>query len=76
MEKNQVTAVIVGAGHRALIYADVSLKIPDKLRIVGVADKNPDRLASTAQRYGISEEYRFDSADSLARREKIADYAS
>ncbi len=73
MEKNQVTAVIVGAGHRALIYADVSLKIPDKLRIVGVADKNPDRLASTAQRYGISEEYRFDSADSLARREKIAD---
>lgn len=33
-----ITAVIVGAGHRALVYASLAKQNPDKLKIVGVAD--------------------------------------
>ena len=38
MANNPVTAIIVGAGHRSMAYADFSLRYPDKLKIVGVAD--------------------------------------
>jgi hypothetical protein len=42
MEKKPVTAIIVGAGHRSMAYADFSLRHPDMLKIVGVAD--PDKF--------------------------------
>ena len=35
--RNQpITAVIVGAGHRAFVYSKLALTDPDKLKIVGV----------------------------------------
>ena len=33
-----LTAIIIGAGHRALTYASYAQEHPDQLRIVGVAD--------------------------------------
>ena len=33
-----ITAIIVGAGHRAMMYASLALTNPEKLQIVGVAD--------------------------------------
>ncbi len=42
MENKPVTAVIVGAGHRAFVYSKLALTDPDKLKIVGVAD--PDKI--------------------------------
>lgn len=68
-----VTAVIVGAGHRAMIYADLSLTDPEKLKIVGVADPNPVRRKIAAERYGIPQENCFENADELAKRGRIAD---
>ncbi len=37
----QITAIIVGAGHRALLYGSYALQHPDQLKIVGVADPDP-----------------------------------
>ncbi|MCH5192085.1 MAG: Gfo/Idh/MocA family oxidoreductase [Oscillospiraceae bacterium] len=68
-----VTAVIVGAGHRAMIYADLSLTNPELLKIVGVADPNPVRRQAAMERYGFSAENCFESADELAKKGKIAD---
>ena len=68
-----ITAIIVGAGHRALIYAGYALKAPDELRIVGVADPSPERRALAAQRFGLTAEQCFESAEELAARPKLAD---
>ena len=39
----QITAIIVGAGHRALLYSLYALQNPEKFKIVGVADPDPIR---------------------------------
>ena len=41
MRNQPITAVIVGAGHRAFVYSKLALTDPDKLKIVGVADPEP-----------------------------------
>ena len=66
-----VTAVIVGAGHRALTYASYSKAQPDKLKIVGVADPIALRREQVAAQYGLSPAQCFESASALA--EKIRD---
>lgn len=43
MNKSPVTAIIVGAGHRAMVYSKLALTNPELLKIVGVADPNPVR---------------------------------
>ena len=68
-----ITAVIVGAGHRALLYASLAKQAPDKLKIVGVADPNKQRQRMVAEMYGFSEKFCFDSAEKLAKQGKIAD---
>ena len=70
---NPVTAIIVGAGHRAFIYADLALRNPDLLKIVGVADPDRIRQKKAMKRYGFSEEFCFDSAAELAKKPKLAD---
>lgn len=68
-----VEAVIVGAGHRALIYADYALEHPNELKITAVADPNPLRREKAAARYGFGKDRCFESAEELAARGKIAD---
>ncbi len=68
-----ITAVIVGAGHRALTYASYAKLYPDKLKIVGVADPNKLRREEVAKEYGLTPEQCFNSAVELAAKGKIAD---
>ncbi|NLA76432.1 MAG: Gfo/Idh/MocA family oxidoreductase [Clostridiales bacterium] len=71
--ENPVTAVIVGGGHRAFTYADLSLECPEKLKIVGIADPNPIRRKKAAERYGFDEEHCYENALELAAVPKFAD---
>ena len=68
-----VTAIIVGGGHRAFTYAELALKSPDKLRIVGVADPNPFRCEKARKMFGFPKENCFSSAEELAAVPKFAD---
>ena len=68
-----VTAVIVGGGHRAIIYGDYSLKHPGELQIVGIADPMAERREMARKRYGFPKENCFASAQELAARPKFAD---
>ena len=68
-----VTAIIVGAGHRSIGYADITFSRPDLLKIVGVADPNPIRRQMTMERYGFSEDMCFSDARELASHGKLAD---
>ena len=68
-----ITAIIVGAGHRALGYAQLAKVKPDALKIVGVADPLPERRKHTAELFSIPEEMCFESAEELASKGKLAD---
>ena len=70
-----VTAVIVGAGHRAVTYAAYSEHRPDRLRIVGVADPSELRRREAAERFGVPETHRFASVEELVARPRFADAA-
>ncbi len=73
MEQKPVTAIIVGAGHRAFVYSKLAKTDPDKLKIVGVADPNPVRRQKAMEEFGFGEDMCFESADELAERGKLAD---
>ena len=73
MEKKPVTAIIVGAGHRALVYSELAITNPELLKIVGVADPNPVRRKMCMEKFGFSENMCFETAQELAKKEKLAD---
>ena len=66
-------AIIVGAGHRALTYADYARTHPDELRIVGVADLSQLRRDLVRERYDLPATRCFESAEALAAVPKFAD---
>jgi predicted dehydrogenase len=71
--RGPVSAVIVGAGHRAFTYADYALTHPGELKITGVADPNPLRRETAAKRYGFGKDRCFETAGELAAKGKLAD---
>jgi len=68
-----ITAVIVGAGHRALTYASYAEQHPDELKIVGMADPNDLRRQQTGDRFDIPDGRRFETAEALASVPQFAD---
>ena len=56
-----------------MAYADFSLRYPEKLKIVGVADPDKFRQKMVSEKFGFSKEYCFDSAEDLAKVPKFAD---
>ena len=68
-----ITSIIVGAGHRAMVYASYAKLHPDKFKIVGVADPNKLRQEMVAKEYGLTPDQCFNSAEELAAEGKIAD---
>jgi len=73
MTNRPITAIIVGAGHRAFVYANLALTHPDMLKIVGVADPNPVRRQLAREKYGFGEDMCFETAEALAARGRLAD---
>ena len=69
----QITAILVGAGNRANVYASVSFNFPEKLKVVGLVDPNPERLQFMKERFNVPNENCFDYVDALCKREKFAD---
>lgn len=73
-DKNRpVTAVIVGCGHRSMIYASYAKEHPDQLKIVGAADPSEKALRQAAEEYDIKSERLFASAQALAAVPPFAD---
>ena len=68
-----VSAILVGAGHRAMLYASYALLHPEALNIVGVADPDPIRRRKAAEQFRIAPDMCFESAEALAARPRLAD---
>ncbi|MDI9498748.1 MAG: Gfo/Idh/MocA family oxidoreductase [Bacillota bacterium] len=75
MHQDPVTAVVVGGGHRSQIYAEYALLRPQELRIVAVAEPEPERRRWFAERFGIAAERCYESAEELAAAGRLADAA-
>lgn len=73
MNQKPVTAIIVGAGHRAFVYSELAKTNPDMLKIVGVADPNPVRRKKAMEHFGFDEDMCFENAQELAKKGKLAD---
>lgn len=73
MAKSPVTAIILGAGHRSMVYADYALKHPDELKIVGVAELDEFRRKSVQKKFGFEDSHCFSSAEELASVPRFAD---
>jgi len=72
--QSKLTGIIVGAGHRARLYASYAKECPDEMEIVGVADPSVLRRQQVAEEFGLSETQCFESAEALARVPKFADF--
>lgn len=74
-ELKPLEVVIVGGGHRSLIYAGLSKIDPSKMKVVGIADPNEARRKAIAESFSIPEEHQFATASELASVPKFADAA-
>ena len=68
-----LTAIVVGAGHRALTYASYARQHPEQLRIVGVADLIQLRRDLVQREYELPDDHVFESVEQLAAVPKFAD---
>ena len=68
-----VSAILIGVGHRGSIYADYSIKNPDELHIVAIADINPERRKKAARLYKLPPERCFKDWKEIFTKEKFAD---
>ncbi|TBL69935.1 Gfo/Idh/MocA family protein [Paenibacillus thalictri] len=72
----QLTAVLIGAGARgAGSYAPYALKYRHELKIVAVAESDPERRNRFADTYGIPAEHRYESWETILAEQKLADIA-
>ena len=70
---NPLKVVIVGGGHRSLIYAELSELKPDMMQIVGIVDPNEFRCNSIAERFNIPEDNKFSNVEDFVSKPKFAD---
>lgn len=73
MTSKPVTAILVGAGDRGMLYSSLANIKPELLKIVGVADPDPTRRLIAMRTFGFSEDMCFENAETLARHGKLAD---
>jgi predicted dehydrogenase len=71
----QLTGIIVGAGHRGVLYGKYALQAPDRFRIVGVVDPREHRRKAALSQHGLGDEAGFESVEQVCRSGKIADVA-
>jgi predicted dehydrogenase len=71
----RLSAVLVGLGHRTLLYGSYALQHPDEMKVVGVADPDAGRRARAAEIFGLSADQCFCTSEDLSQRPAFADVA-
>ena len=68
-----VSVIIIGAGNRGRTYSGYASRFPDAMRVVGVADLNPERRDAMRKRFSIPEENCFGDFHEVFEKSKFAD---
>ena len=71
----KVQAVVLGYGNRGASYSDYSVKHPDELEIVAVADPIANRREYAAQLHGLPQDRVYADWHDIAQQPKMADFA-
>ena len=71
--KAPITFAIAGFGDRGSTYASMQKLFPDKMKVVAVADLNPQKVEKAQKLYDIPAENCFASAEEMLEQEKLAD---
>ena len=69
----QVKLLVVGAGGRGYVYSKFVRNVPERAKVVGVADPQDFRRDRLGDEHGIPAEYRFTSWEAAAARPRFAD---
>ncbi len=71
--KAPITFAICGFGDRGSTYASMQKLFSEKMKVVAVADLNPDKVKKAKKLYDIPEENCFSSGEEMLARDKLAD---
>lgn len=70
----QMTVAIAGLGSRGRdTYAKAAKMYPDKMKIVAIADIDPEKVKLTAEEYDVPMSHCYESAEDMLKEEKLAD---
>ncbi len=72
MEK-QIKVVLVGAGNRAVIYAELALREPDRMKVVGLVEPDLEQMEKVREQFSVPPENCFTCLDDFLKREPFAD---
>ena len=75
MASRRLTAVLVGLGHRTLLYGSYGQKYPDELHVVAVADPDDGRRMRAAAMFDVPPGRCYRTSEELADRPAFADVA-
>lgn len=69
-----ITVAVAGLGSRGRdTYAKVAKMYPEKMKIVAIADIDPQKVALVAEEYNVPKEACFSSAEEMLAQDKLAD---
>ncbi len=70
---SKLKVALIGLGSRGNAYAACCRELDDRIEIVACADIIPDKLERFANTYGVPKEGRFNSAEELLEKDRLAD---
>ncbi len=73
--QKQLTAIVIGAGGRGGVYSHIIASIPEKIKVIAVAEPEKSRRESIQQLFDIPQDRCFDDWKPLLALGKIADIA-
>lgn len=62
-QRSPLRVILVGAGHRTLIYGGYADIAPERMQVVGVVDPDPIRRTAAAAAFDIPEDAQWDGID-------------
>ena len=68
-----ITVIVIGAGSRGNTYARYAQKFPGSMKVVGVADLNPNRRRAMAKKHNIPKENQFAHFNDALSRPQLTD---
>ena len=69
------SVILIGAGHRGMAYTNIMKTLPEKFKVVAVADTVEGRRKFVQQQHNLPDEMCFSSWEEILSKPKMADIA-
>ena len=71
----QLSVIVIGAGARGNTYSRIMAKMPEKYKVIGVAEPHEFKRAEFAREHGIPEERCYKCWEEMLAEPRFADIA-